>query len=206
MNHHEIHPFTHKISSTDRSAIKRHLSGVIWFTGLSGSGKSTLANEVEYRLHHDYHSHTYLLDGDNIRQGLNADLSFTAEDRRENIRRISEVCRLFADAGLLVLTAFISPFQADRAQARQIINPFPFIEIFVDCALHVCIQRDPKGLYHKAMKGKIENYTGIDSPYEIPANPELRVCADSQTIEEATREIMAYLVSANPFNLKNFVS
>ena len=161
-----------KINNANREKLNGHQGICLWFTGLSGSGKSTLANEVEHALH-EKGIHTYLLDGDNIRHGLNKDLDFSAEGRKENIRRIGEVVNLFVDAGTVVLTAFISPFIEDRNRVREILPADKFIEIFVDCDLETCEKRDPKGLYKKARAGEIQNFTGINSPYEAPENPEL---------------------------------
>lgn len=166
---------------------------VLWYTGLSGSGKSTLANAVD-RLLHDQGYATYLLDGDNIRHGLNKDLGFTDDDRVENIRRITEVSQLFNDAGLIVSTAFISPFVSDRQSAREIVGK-NFIEIFVDTPLDECEKRDPKGLYKKARAGEIPNFTGIDSPYEPPVNPELHLQTTGLTIESVANQVVDYLVA-----------
>ncbi|WP_434352654.1 adenylyl-sulfate kinase [Psychrobacter sp. HD31] len=166
---------------------------VLWYTGLSGSGKSTLANAVD-RLLHDQGYATYLLDGDNIRHGLNKDLGFTDDDRIENIRRITEVSQLFNDAGLIVSTAFISPFVSDRQSAREIVGK-NFIEIFVDTPLDECEKRDPKGLYKKARAGEIPNFTGIDSPYEPPVNPELHLQTTGLTIESVANQVVDYLVA-----------
>ena len=191
-----IVPHTHEVTRQERVARNGHLPKVIWFVGLSGSGKSTLASELEDRLFKKGFN-TYILDGDNIRSGLNNDLDFSDQSRKENIRRISEVAKLFADAGVIVLTAFISPFEEDRKIARQLIGDKDFIEIYVDCPLEVCEERDVKGLYKKAREGKIKNFTGIDSPFEIPKNPEvivdtannsLQFCSD-QLINEIERRI-----------------
>ncbi|MDK1378739.1 MULTISPECIES: adenylyl-sulfate kinase, partial [unclassified Sinorhizobium] len=157
-----------------RSAIKNQRPAVLWFTGLSGSGKSTIANALDKVLH-ARGKHTYLLDGDNVRHGLNRDLGFTDEDRVENIRRVAEVAKLMADAGLIVLVSFISPFRDERRMARELMEKGEFIEIFVDTPLEECARRDPKGLYEKALAGKIANFTGISSPYEAPENPELHL-------------------------------
>jgi len=154
--------------------LKGHRPGVVWLTGLSGAGKSTIANRVELRLH-ALGIHTTLLDGDNIRHGLNQDLGFTDADRVENIRRVAEVARLMADAGLVVIVAFISPFRAERRLARELAGEGRFCEVFVDTPLHVAEARDPKGLYRKARKGELANFTGVDSPYERPEHPELRI-------------------------------
>jgi bifunctional enzyme CysN/CysC len=155
------------IQRSDRQRLSGHAGKVIWFTGLSGSGKSTLANALEVALH-ERGVHTYLLDGDNVRLGLNQDLGFSAQDRRENIRRIAEVARLMLDAGLVVMTAFISPFERDRDMARVLIGPQDFLEVYVSAPLEVCEQRDVKGLYKLARAGKISQMTGVDSPYEVP--------------------------------------
>lgn len=164
----------------------------LWFTGLSGSGKSTLANMVEKKLVVQG-KHTMLLDGDNIRMGLNSDLGFTKEDRVENIRRIAEVAKLMNDAGLIVLVAFISPFEADRERARQIIGS-SFKEIYVSTPLEECERRDVKGLYKKARKGQIQNFTGISSPYEVPRNPEMKIDTTGRNVEEAAAEIIKQLL------------
>lgn len=166
---------------------------VLWYTGLSGSGKSTLANAVD-RILHDKGWATYLLDGDNVRHGLNKDLGFTDADRVENIRRITEVSKLFNEAGLIVSTAFISPFISDRESARKIVGE-SFIEVFVDTPLEECEKRDPKGLYKKARAGEIPNFTGIDSPYEAPTNPELHLKTENQAIEDVALQVIDYLVN-----------
>ncbi len=189
-----IYEHKHKVTREDRSRIKGHKPFALWFTGLSGSGKSTLANEVEYILNKKYRVHTYLLDGDNIRKGLNRDLGFSQRDREENIRRISEVVRLFVDAGLVVLTAFISPYRKDRAFARSLLNEGEFIEIYVKAPLEVCESRDPKGLYKKARAGEIKQFTGIDDPYEEPENPEIVVGTDKLSVEESVDVILGYLL------------
>ncbi|MCA1406395.1 sulfate adenylyltransferase subunit CysN [Ensifer sp. IC3342] len=162
------------VNKSARSAMKNQRPAVLWFTGLSGSGKSTIANALDKVLH-ARGKHTYLLDGDNVRHGLNRDLGFTAEDRVENIRRVAEVAKLMADAGLIVLVSFISPFRDERRLARELMEKGEFIEIFVDTPLEECARRDPKGLYEKALAGKIANFTGISSPYEVPENPELHL-------------------------------
>jgi len=167
-----VHKQALTITRQEREQLNGHRGRVIWFTGLSGSGKSTLANALEVALH-GQGRRTYLLDGDNIRQGLNKDLGFTEADRVENIRRIAEVARLMMDAGLIVLTAFISPFRREREMARELIGPGNFLEVYVDTPLQVCEQRDVKGLYRKARLGQIPNFTGINSPYEVPEQPDV---------------------------------
>jgi bifunctional enzyme CysN/CysC len=175
-----------------RSAIMGQKPCVLWFTGLSGAGKSTIANLVEKKLH-ALGNHTYLLDGDNVRHGLNKDLGFTDADRVENIRRIAEVARLMVDAGLIVLTAFISPFRSERRMARELLADDEFIEIFVDTPIAIAEERDPKGLYKKARGGELKNFTGIDSPYEEPENPEIRIETRVQRAEAAADQIVAFL-------------
>ena len=172
------------INKVDRRQLNRHGSGVIWLTGLSGAGKSTLANELEKRLW-SRSMRTYLLDGDNVRHGLNSDLGFTQEDRAENIRRVAEVSKLMVDAGLVVITAFISPFRAERQLARSLFGDGEFVEVFVDTPLVVAEQRDPKGLYRRARRGELKHFTGIDSPYEIPENPEIVIDTTSMSVQES---------------------
>ncbi|MBX3700539.1 MAG: sulfate adenylyltransferase subunit CysN [Dokdonella sp.] len=182
------------IDKQARARQNGHRPAVLWFTGLSGSGKSTIANLVERELH-ALGARTYLLDGDNIRHGLSKDLGFTDADRVENIRRVGEVARLMVDAGLIVLTAFISPFRSERALARSMVEDAEFIEIFVDTPLAVVEARDPKGLYRKARRGELKNFTGIDSPYEAPQSPELHLDTTTQSPEQAARAIVAALVA-----------
>jgi len=176
----------------DRHQLNRHKSCVLWFTGLSGSGKSTLANAVEKRLY-ELEVRSYVLDGDNIRHGLNKDLGFSNEARKENIRRIGEVSKLFIDAGVITLTAFISPFIEDRKIARDLVQADEFIEIYVKCALETCESRDPKGLYKKARNGEIPEFTGITSPYEEPVNPEITIESDLLTVDESVDKVVQYL-------------
>jgi bifunctional enzyme CysN/CysC len=178
-----------------RGKLLRQKPSVLWFTGLSGSGKSTIANLVEKQLHAKGHL-TYLLDGDNIRHGLNRDLGFTDADRVENIRRVAEVARLMADAGLIVLVSFISPFKAERLMARERMGDGEFIEVFVDTPLAEAEKRDVKGLYAKARRGELKNFTGISSPYEAPENPEIRVETALTSAEQAATAIVSYLSSA----------
>ncbi len=184
------HAFT--INKEARAAAKNQTPKVFWFTGLSGSGKSTIANAFEQKLH-AMGKHTYILDGDNVRHGLNRDLGFTETDRVENIRRVAEVAKLMVDAGLIVLVTFISPFRADRAMARSLFKDGDFIEVFVDTPLEVAEQRDPKGLYAKARKGEIKNFTGIDSPYEKPETPDILINTTTQTGEGASEAMMKWV-------------
>lgn len=182
-----------KVTKEDRQRLNRHGSCVLWFTGLSGAGKSTLANEVENELF-SKHIRSYVLDGDNIRHGLNRNLGFGPEDRKENIRRIGEVSKLFVDAGLFVLTAFISPYREDRDEVRAMFGEKEFIEIYVKCSLEECERRDPKGLYKKAKAGEIEQFTGISAPYEPPVNPELVVESDKYSLEQCVFQVVKYLI------------
>lgn len=187
-----IHTHQMDVDKTRRAGLKAQKPAVLWFTGLSGAGKSTIANIVERRLAEAGH-HTYSLDGDNVRHGLNRDLGFTEGDRVENIRRIGEVARLFVDAGLIVTCSFISPFRAERQMVRELMDAGEFIEVFVDAPIEVCMQRDPKGLYKKAQAGEIKNFTGFDSPYEAPETPELHVETATINAEEAADRIIALL-------------
>jgi adenylylsulfate kinase len=180
------------ITREDRQQLNGHRGCTVWLTGLSGSGKSTIAVDLEKRLL-ERGVRTYILDGDNIRHGLNKNLGFSPEDRTENIRRIGEVAKLFGDAGLVALTAFISPYRADRDQVRAIMQPGDFIEVFVDCPVEVCEQRDVKGLYKKARAGEIKEFTGISAPYEAPAKPELVIETSGQSVEKSALQILAYL-------------
>jgi adenylylsulfate kinase len=175
-----------------RQQLNKHRSALLWFTGLSGSGKSTLAQAVEESLY-QLGYHTFVLDGDNVRHGLCADLGFSDKDREENIRRVGEVGKLFVEAGIIVLTAFISPFISDRARARNLVGA-DFIEIHCNCPLEVCEQRDVKGLYRRARAGEIKEFTGISSPYEIPENPELAVDSANKSVEACVKEILEYLI------------
>ena len=184
----------HRVSSADRQKLNGHKVAVLWFTGLSASGKSTVANTVDHKLH-AIGKHTYILDGDNIRMGLNKNLGFSAEDRTENIRRIGEVAKLFADAGVIALTAFISPYRAERDAVRALFKNGEFHEIYVNASLETCEKRDPKGLYKKARAGELKNFTGIDpnSPYEAPEKPELVLDANNKGIDELADDVIAYL-------------
>jgi adenylyl-sulfate kinase len=177
------------VNREERSKIKGHQSKVFWFTGLSGSGKSTIASHLHAQLN-AMGMHSYMLDGDNIRLGINSDLDFSLAGREENIRRIGEIAKLFIDAGIIVLSSFISPMISDRALAKQIIGSDDFVEVFVDCPLEVCEQRDVKGLYARARKGEIKNFTGIDSPYEAPEKPDIIIKSHEKSIEECTIELI----------------
>ena len=182
-----------EVTKASRAEMKRQKPVVLWFTGLSGAGKSTIANLVEKKLH-ELSRHTYMLDGDNVRHGLNRDLGFTEADRVENIRRVAETAKLFVDAGLIVLVSFISPFRAERRMARELVEAGEFVEIFVDTPLAVAEERDVKGLYKRARKGEIKNFTGIDSPYEAPESPEIHLQAADQSAAEAAERIVAYML------------
>ena len=194
-----LHFHEHRVPRELKEKRNNHKSKVLWFTGLSGSGKSTLANASE-KILHDMGLQTYILDGDNVRMGLNKDLGFSAEDRTENIRRITEVAKLFADAGIIVLTAFISPYREDRDKAREIIGGDDFVEVFVKADLSICESRDPKGLYKKARSGEIKGFTGIDAPYESPLNAELIVETDNHSIEESSQIVVDYLMEKSVVN------
>lgn len=184
------------ISKVDRRVQNGHGSCTLWFTGLSGSGKSTIANAVSNELYRQG-INEYVLDGDNIRHGLNGDLGFSEYDRTENIRRIGEVAKLFVDSGKVITTAFISPFSSDREQVRALFEEGEFIEVFVSCPLEECERRDPKQLYKKARRGEIKNFTGIDSPYEPPTSPEITIQTDLLTVEEAVEKVFEYLRNKN---------
>jgi adenylylsulfate kinase len=184
----------HHVSKDERCQLNGHKGAVLWFTGLSGSGKSTVANVVDHLLH-QAGKHSFVLDGDNIRMGLNKNLGFAPEDRTENIRRIGEVAKLFVSAGHIVLTAFISPYRVDRNQVREILEDGEFVEIYVKASLETCEARDPKGLYKKARAGEIKGFTGIDAPYEEPEQPELVLDSDSKDVDTLAQEVMDYLQS-----------
>lgn len=192
-------PHGHHIDKQQRENLNKHRSLVVWFTGLSGSGKSSLANSLEQYLFSKSYR-TYILDGDNIRTGLNNDLNFSDESRKENIRRIGEVAKLMSDAGLIVLSAFVSPFKEDRNHVKAIVGENEFIEVFVDCSLEVCEQRDVKGLYKKARKGEISNFTGISSPFEVPEKPDVHIYSDKETLEESLHKLITYIEPKLKFN------
>jgi adenylylsulfate kinase len=189
-----LHTFKHdyKITKSQRESQHGHKAFLIWFTGLSGSGKSTLANLVEIALHNEGLS-TYILDGDNIRQGINKDLSFIPKDRTENIRRIAEISNLMLDAGIIILAAFVSPYIKDREQVKQIVGSDNFIEIYVNTSLAECERRDVKGLYKKARSGEIKNMTGLSAPYEAPVSPSLEIVTDGQPIEDSVKTILKFI-------------
>ncbi len=189
----------YRITKTDREELHDHNAFLLWFTGLSGSGKSTLANLVEVALTKKGIS-TYTLDGDNIRQGINKDLSFAPKDRTENIRRIAEIGNLMVDAGVLTLAAFVSPYKSDRENIKTIVGPENFIEIYINTSLEECERRDVKGLYKKARAGEIKNMTGISAPYEAPVHPDLEIITDNQTIETSVQTILDFIVQK--LNLK----
>jgi adenylylsulfate kinase len=182
-----------------RNQLNKHKSVVIWFTGLSGSGKSTLAHSVEEKLH-NLDCRTFVLDGDNVRHGLSSNLTFSDDDRKENIRRIGEVAKLMMEAGIITMTAFISPFKKDRNLIRQLLPQGDFIEIYCKSSLETCELRDVKGLYKRARAGEIKNYTGIDSPYEVPDNPELVVNTDNESLEESVSKVIDFLKSNEIIN------
>jgi adenylylsulfate kinase len=182
----------YKITKSQRETLHGHKAYLIWFTGLSGSGKSTLANLVEIELHKKGLS-TYILDGDNVRQGINKDLSFALKDRSENIRRIAEISNLMLDAGVITLAAFVSPYIKDREAVKQIVGPDNVIEIYVNTSLAECERRDVKGLYKKARTGEIKNMTGISAPYQEPIHPDIEIITDGQTIQESVTVIMQFL-------------
>ena len=204
MTNEKLHiiPHTHDVSLANRSEMKQHKPLLIWFTGLSGSGKSTIANELEKHLF-ETGIHTYILDGDNVRDGLNSDLDFTDEGRIENIRRIGEVANLFVDSGLVVLSAFVSPFKSDRALVSNLVGESNYVEVFVDCPLEVCEARDVKGLYQKARNGEISSFTGISSPFEEPENAEVHIKSNELTVQESVNSV--YQIIENKLKLNNEV-
>lgn len=180
------------VSRAEREARNGHRSVIVWFTGLSGAGKSTLAHAVERRLY-EMGCSTFVFDGDNVRHGLCADLGFSPQDREENIRRVGEMAKLFTEAGVIALTAFISPFKADRERVRALVAPGDFIEVYCGCSVEICEQRDVKGLYAKARQGLIAEFTGISSPYEVPENPELSLDTGTLSLDECVERVLAFL-------------
>jgi len=184
----------YQVSKVNRNKANKHNSFLIWFTGLSGSGKSTLANALEYKLHQEGMK-TYALDGDNIRKGINSDLTFSPEDRTENIRRIAEIANLFVDSGTIVLGAFVSPYKKDRENIANVVGIDNFVEVFVNTSIEECEKRDVKGLYEKARKGEIKDFTGVNAPYEAPVNPEIEIITDGKSIDESVEEIYKYIKS-----------
>jgi adenylyl-sulfate kinase len=187
-----IYPIKTKVSRADRERMLNQRALLVWFTGLSGSGKSTLAVQLEAQLHERGYK-TYLLDGDNVRAGINKDLTFSDEGRIENIRRIGEVSKLIMDAGVVVLSAFISPFRADRQQVKNIVGAEHFVEVFVDAPLEICEQRDVKGLYKKARAGEVRNFTGIDSPYEAPESPDIHIRTDELSVDQSIEKLLTFI-------------
>ena len=189
-----IIPHQHPVTAADRCRHNGHQALVVWFTGLSGSGKSTIASRLEQLLMAEG-IHTYILDGDNVRAGLNKGLSFSPEDRMENLRRIAEVGKLFVDAGLVVLSAFVSPLKKDRDMIKNIVGEATFAEVFVNTSLEECERRDVKGLYQKARKGEISNFTGLSAPYEAPEQADIEIRTEGQSIEESAQQVLAYLLN-----------
>jgi adenylylsulfate kinase len=187
-----VHWHEHSVTKPERWKLSGHKGVMLWFTGLSASGKSTVANTVDHKLH-ALGKRTFVLDGDNIRMGLNKNLGFSAEDRAENIRRIGEVGKLFVHAGIITSTAFISPYRRDRDAVRALLEPGEFLEIFMDTPIEICEQRDPKGLYKKARAGQLKGFTGIDDPYEAPEKPELVLDGGKKGIDELADETIAFL-------------
>lgn len=193
----DIKMHAHQLSTVERTQLFKHCGGVLWLTGLSAAGKSTIAMNLEKRLHSLGYA-CYTLDGDNLRSGLNADLGFSESDRTENIRRVGEVASLFADAGLICIAAFISPYRADRAAARLAAKSAKFCEIYLDADLEACEARDPKGLYKKARNGLLKNFTGIDAPYELPLTPELVIETHKKSVEKSVEQLLAYVKEQFP--------
>jgi len=195
-----VHWHEHSVSKQERYQLSGHKGAVLWFTGLSASGKSTVANTVDHKLH-SIGKRSFVLDGDNIRMGLNKNLGFSAEDRAENIRRIGEVAKLFASSGAIAITAFISPYRADRNAVRALLEPGEFIEIFMDTPIAICETRDPKGLYKKARAGQLKGFTGIDDPYEAPLEPELVLDGGKKGIDELADEVIKFLEARGSLKL-----
>ena len=188
-----IYPYESIIKRKDRHLLNGHRSALLWFTGLSGSGKSTIAHAVEARLH-EMGIRSYVLDGDNVRTGLNKDLGLSPEDRKENIRRVAEVAKLMVDAGLLVFAAFITPYRESREFIRETMKGWPYFECYVKCSIDTCIKRDPKGLYRRALKGEIPDMTGISAPYEEPESPDLVIESDRLSLDEAVDKVIDFLI------------
>ena len=188
-----IFPSPSSVSIAERHFLNGHSGGLLWFTGLSGSGKSTLAHAVERKLH-NLCVRSYVLDGDNIRTGLNRDLSLTPEDRKENVRRIAEVSKLMVDAGLLVFTAFIAPYKQSREYVRKLMSGWSYYEVYIKCSVEMCAKRDPKGLYKKAVTGEITNMTGISAPYEEPEQPSLIINTDKLGLQQCVDEVISFLL------------
>lgn len=186
-------PQDYSVTCEHRSRLKRHNPLVVWFSGLSGSGKSTIANHLEKELNF-IKIHTYTLDGDNIRQGINKDLGFSQEDRTENLRRIAEIAKLFLDSGAVVLSAFITPLESDREMVRRIVGKGKFVEVFVNTSFEECERRDIKGLYNKARNGEIKNFTGISSPFEKPMNPDIIVNTEKETIQKSVENVLNHIL------------
>lgn len=187
-----IIPHKHSVTVKERRLLNNHNSFLVWFTGLSGSGKSTISNIVERELNKQG-IRTYLLDGDNVRNGINRNLTFSHEDRTENVRRVSEISKLMIDAGLVVVGAFVSPYEEDRENIKNIVGTNNFIEVFVNTSLEECERRDVKGLYKKAREGKIKNFTGISAPYENPLNPDIEIKTENETIDDAAKRIVEFI-------------
>ena len=187
-----IIPHSYQVSKKDRQENNKHKSFLLWFTGLSGSGKSTIANVVEQELY-KLGVKTYTLDGDNIRKGINKDLTFSPEDRTENIRRIAETANLMIDAGLITLAAFVSPYKKDRENIKNVVKDSNFVEIYINTSVEECERRDVKGLYKKARAGEIKNMTGISAPYEAPENPDIEIKTEEKTVEQAVQEILNFI-------------
>ena len=181
-----------KVTRKNRERLNGHKSALVWLTGLPGAGKSTLSTELEYRLYKK-NVRTYILDGDNIRHGLSSDLGFSPDDRRENLRRVGEVAKLFVDAGILTIAAFASPYRVDRKMVRGFFQEGEFIEVYVKCPLEICEKRDPKGLYKRARRGEIKGLTGLSAPYEPPENPEIVVETDKMSVDECVEKIINFL-------------
>jgi len=193
---HNIFPSPSSVSTADRQLLNGHSGGLLWFTGLSGSGKSTLAHAVEEKLH-TLCVRSYVLDGDNIRTGLNKNLGLSPEDRKENIRRIAEVAKLMVDSGLLVFAAFIAPYRQGREYVRKLMADWPYFEVYVKCSIEECTKRDPKGLYKKARAGEITNMTGVSAPYEKPEHPDLTIDTDKLGLQQCVDEAISFLIKQN---------